>query len=117
MIRNSSGQVIRNEYTISDSEAAVQMLPPGFPATTVFVQNGTIVGGAQFAGSPGATFENIRGIPTVVHWRTNIQQPYFFPVDPTIAWANPQAIEEPLRPRRSICSRRDIKTRSSPSPA
>ena len=74
------------------------MLPAGFPSTTVFVQNGTVVGGANFSGSPGATFENTRGIPTVVHWRTNIQQPYFLPVDPTIAWANPQAIEEPLPP-------------------
>jgi FtsP/CotA-like multicopper oxidase with cupredoxin domain len=98
VIKNGSGQVIRNEYTIADSEASVQMLPAGFPSTTVFVQNGTVVGGAQFAGSPGATFENIRGIPTIVHWRTNIQQPYFLPVDPTIAWANPQAIEEPLPP-------------------
>jgi FtsP/CotA-like multicopper oxidase with cupredoxin domain len=98
VIRNSSGQVIRNEYTINDSEASVQMLPAGFPSTTVFVQNGTIMGGGNFSGSPGATFENTRNIPTVVHWRTNIQQPYFLPVDPTIAWANPQAIEEPLAP-------------------
>ncbi len=97
-IRNHHGQVIRNEYTISDSEAQVQMLPSGFPATTVFAQNGTIVGGAAFTGSPGPTFENIRGIPTVVHWRTNIQQPYFLPVDPTIPWANPQAMEEPVAP-------------------
>lgn len=94
--KNSMGQVIQNDYTISDSEATVQMLPPGFPQTTVFVQNGTIMGGAAFAGSPGATFENTRNIPTVLHWRTNIQQPYFLPVDPTIAWANPQAMEEPL---------------------
>jgi hypothetical protein len=36
VIKNSSGQVIRNEYTISDSEALVQMLPAGFPKTTVF---------------------------------------------------------------------------------
>jgi spore coat protein A, manganese oxidase len=98
VIRNSAGQVIRNEYTISDSEASVQMLPSGFPSTTVFVQNGTVVGGGNFSGSPGATFENTRNIPTVVHWRTNIQQPYFLPVDPTIAWANPQAIEEPTPP-------------------
>ena len=98
VIRNSSGQVIRNEYTINDSEAPVQMLPAGFPSTTVFVQNGTVTGGVSFSGSPGATFENTRGIPTVVHWRTNVQQPYFLPVDPTIAWANPQAIEEPLPP-------------------
>ena len=77
------------------------------------------MGGAKFAGSPAATFENIRGIPTVVHWRTNIQQPYFLPVDPTIAWANPQAIEEPLpnRGSRSICSRRAIRTPSSRWPA
>jgi len=98
VIRNSSGQVIRNEYTISDSQAQVQMLPSGLPATTVFVQNGTVMGGTNFSGSPGATFENTRGIPTVVHWRTNIQQPYFLPVDPTIPWANPQAIEEPVAP-------------------
>ena len=98
VIKNSSGQVIRNEYTISDSEASVQMLPAGYPPTTVFAQNGPIVGGGNFTGSPGATFESIRGTPTVVHWRTNIQQPYFLPVDPTIAWANPQAIEEPLPP-------------------
>jgi FtsP/CotA-like multicopper oxidase with cupredoxin domain len=98
VIKNGSGQVIRNEYTVSDSEASVQMLPDGMPSTTVFVQNGTVVGGANFSGSPGATFENTRNIPTLVHWRTNIQQPYFLPVDPTIAWANPQAIEEPTPP-------------------
>lgn len=98
VIRNSAGQVIRNEYTISDSEADVQMLPAGFPPTTVFAQSGPIIGGGTFTGSPGAIFENTRGIPTIVHWRTNIQQPSFMPVDPTIAWANPQAIEEPQPP-------------------
>jgi spore coat protein A len=98
VIRNGSGQVIRNEYTITDSEASAQMLPSGFPQTTVFVQSGPIVGGGNFTGSPGATFENTRGTPTVVHWRTNIQQPYFLPVDPTIPWANPQAMEVPTAP-------------------
>ena len=75
------------------------MLPAGFPATTVFAQNGTVEGGKSSGWDrPELPSKNSRGIPTVVHWRTNIQQPYFLPVDPTIPWANPQAIEEPVAP-------------------
>lgn len=103
-IRNSAGQVIRNEYTVTDSQILVQMLPAGFPATNVFAMGGTVftsgsAGPTQtFQSTPAPVFENIRGIPTVVHWRTNIGAPSFMPVDPTIAWADPQAIEEPLPP-------------------
>jgi spore coat protein A len=96
VIRNGAGQVIRNEYTINDLETTVQMLPAGFPSTTVFAMTGPIVGGGTFTGSPAAIFENTRGIPTVMHWRANIQQPSFMPVDPTIAWANPLSMERPL---------------------
>jgi spore coat protein A len=96
VIRNGAGQVIRNEYTISDLETTVQMLPAGFPSTTVFAMSGPIVGGGTFTGSPAAIFENTRGIPTIMHWRANIQQPSFMPVDPTLAWANPQSMERPL---------------------
>jgi FtsP/CotA-like multicopper oxidase with cupredoxin domain len=98
VIRNRYGQVIRNEYTISDVESFVQMLPAGYPKTKVFSQTGPIIGDGTFTGSPGPIFENVRRIPTVLHWRTSIGQPNFLPVDPTIAWANPQAIEEPLPP-------------------
>ena len=116
VIKNSSGQVIRNEYTITDSEAPVQMLPAGFPKTTVFARTGRSWAAETSRGSPARPSKIRAAFPTVVHWRTNIQQPYFLPVDPTIAWANPQAIEE-ADCRRSICSRRAIRTRSSRSPA
>jgi spore coat protein A, manganese oxidase len=98
VIRDRSGNVIRNEYTITDSQTQVQMLPPGYPATTVLAMGGTVSNGTFFQGSPGAIFENKRGTPTVVHWRTNIQQPAFLPMDPTIHWADPQAIEKPTPP-------------------
>ena len=55
------------------------------------------MGGGNFTGSPGATFENIRGIPTVVHWRTNIQQPYFLPVESN------DSLGEPAGHRRAAC--------------
>ena len=98
VIRDASGRVIRNEYTITDSETTVQMLPAGFPATTVLAMGGPVTSGGTFQGSPSPSFENTRGIPTVVHWRTNIQQPAFLPMDPTIHWADPKAIQKPTPP-------------------
>src|ERR1017187_9930708 len=77
VIRNGAGVVIRNEYTISDLQATVQMLPAGFPSTTVFAMTGPIVGGGTFTGSPAAIFENTRGIPTVMPWRGSVPQPAF----------------------------------------
>ena len=98
VIRDSSGRVIRNEYTITDSETTVQMLPAVCPATTVLAMGGPVTSGGTFQGSPSPAFENVRGIPTVVHWRTNIQQPAFLPMDPTIHWADPKAIQKPTPP-------------------
>jgi FtsP/CotA-like multicopper oxidase with cupredoxin domain len=98
VITDSAGNVIRNEYTITDGDTFVQMLPPPLPPTQVLAMGGPIVGGGTYQGTPGAIFENQRGIPTVVHWRTNIQQPAFLPMDPTIHWADPQAIEKPTPP-------------------
>src|SRR5215470_7544014 len=98
VIRDGSGNVIRNEYTITDSQTTVQALPAGFPATTVLAMGGPVTSGGTFQGSPAPAFENVRGIPTVVHWRTNIQQPAFLPMDPTIHWADPKAIEKPTPP-------------------
>ncbi len=103
IVRDSSGKVIRAEYTITDSRIQVQMLPTGFPPTTVLAMGGqTFVPGSFqtqfFQSTPGSVFENIRGIPTVVHWQTNIQQPHFLAVDPTIHFSNPNAMERPLPP-------------------
>src|SRR5688500_7442088 len=100
VIRNSSGQVIRHEYTISVAETRVQMLPPTFPMTTVHAYGGPVkIPGSsqtQFLRTvPGPVFDNTRGIPSLVRWRNQIFGRHFFPVDPTLHWANPQNMERP----------------------
>ncbi len=102
-VTDRRGRVIRRDYTISMAPTTVQMLPPGFPATTVFAYGARVkVPGSNattFARTvPGPTFESTRGIPNLVRWRNEITTPGFLPVDPTIHWANPQAIEAPLAP-------------------
>jgi len=102
-ITDRNGRVIRREYTVSMAPTTVQMLPPGFPATTVFAYGAQVkVPGTTtttFARTvPGPTFESTRGIPNLVRWRNQITTPGFLPVDPTIHWANPQAMEAPLAP-------------------
>jgi len=102
-IRDPGGRLIRREYNVSIAPTTVQMLPPGFPATTVMAYGGQVVvpGSTEtvFARTaPGPTFENTRGIPSVVHWENQITTPTFMPVDPTLHWSNPQAIEPPVAP-------------------
>ena len=102
-IRDPSGKLIRREYDVSIAPTTVQMLPPGFPATTVMAYGGQVVvpgsTSTVFARTvPGPTFENTRGIPSVVHWQNQITTPTFMPVDPTLHWSNPQAIEPPVAP-------------------
>jgi spore coat protein A, manganese oxidase len=98
----SGGTVIRNEYTLAVSQTEVQMLPPGFPTTTVIAYGGQIIapgGGTEFHQSvPGAVFENTVNIPTLMHWQDAIEQPQFLEVDPTLHWANPLSIEKPTPP-------------------
>jgi FtsP/CotA-like multicopper oxidase with cupredoxin domain len=53
----------------------------------------------QFVRSvPGSTFDNTRGIPTLVRWRNDMTMPHFLPLDPTLHWANPQRMEPPVAP-------------------
>jgi FtsP/CotA-like multicopper oxidase with cupredoxin domain len=97
----SGGQVIRNEYTLAVTQTTAQMLPPGFPASTVIAYRGAIEtadGTTTVTVSPGAVFENVVGIPTRLHWQDDIEQPAFLQVDPTLHWANPNNIEEPVPP-------------------
>jgi len=100
VIRDASGKVIRHEYTVAVQKTTVQMLPPGFPATTVMAYGGTVkVPGStatEFARtSPGPVFDNTRGIPAIVHWRNEVTGPHFMPIDPTLNWANPALKESP----------------------
>lgn len=96
-------RVIRHEYTVTAARIEAQLLPPGFPTTTVLAFGGQVrVPGSsatEFVRSvPGPVFENVRGIPSLVRWRNAIDAPYFMPVDPTLHWANPLAMERPVFP-------------------
>src|ERR1043165_6112210 len=100
-IRDRNGRVIRNEYTVSVQKSTAQMLPPPFPATTVMAYGGTVkIPGStstEFARTvPGPMFENVRGTPTIVHWRNEIVGDHFMPVDTTLNWANPLVKEPPV---------------------
>jgi FtsP/CotA-like multicopper oxidase with cupredoxin domain len=103
LIKDRYGKVIKHEYTVDTSEFKQQMLPPGFPMTTQFGYGGlvTIPGCPTpvFQRSvPGATFEMIKDIPALVHWRNHIITPHFLPVDPTLDWANPNNFPAPTPP-------------------
>jgi spore coat protein A len=95
------GKVIRNDYTLAVTQTQVQMLPPGFPTTTVIAYAGdvkTASGTRDVQVTPGAVFENTRGIPTRIHWHDDIEQPMFLEVDPTLHWADPLAMNKPTPP-------------------
>lgn len=103
VVQDGSGNVIRHEYTVSIAQTRIQMLPPGFPMTTVLAYGGQV----EIPGSsvtefvrtvPGPVFDNTRGIPSLVQWRNEIFQPHFMPVDPTLHWANPLRMEPPVAP-------------------
>jgi FtsP/CotA-like multicopper oxidase with cupredoxin domain len=101
--QTTNGQVIGHAYNIIASEFQQQILPTGFGTTKVFGYGGMIqdphTGRAVFYRSaPGSTFEAIRGIPVHVQWINNITGPHFLPVDPTLDWANPNAMSVPLPP-------------------
>ena len=97
------GQVIRHEYTVSVAQTTVQMLPPGYPATTVLAYGGQVKipnsSQTEFVRSvPGPIFDNTRGIPSLVRWRNDVTGPHFLPIDPTLHWANPNTLEAPVAP-------------------
>lgn len=104
VIKNScTSRVKSHNYTISMTEFDQQILPPGFPKTTVWGYEGIIEDPctgqpACFRSSPGPTFEAIRGIPTIVQWSNNITEPNMFAVDPTIHWSNPNEFPPPEPP-------------------
>jgi len=101
VVKDSRGNVIRNEYTVTVAQTTAQILPPAFPATTVMAYGGNVKTATSTAFArtvPGPVFDNTRGIPTIIHWRNGVTGRHFMPVDPTIAWANPNAIEPPPVP-------------------
>jgi FtsP/CotA-like multicopper oxidase with cupredoxin domain len=103
IVRDSFGRPVRYDYDMSQNVINTQILPPGFPSTTVWAFGGRcfIPGSSStefHASSPGPMFETVRGIPSRVTWRDNINRPHIFAVDPVLMWANPNAFEAPGAP-------------------
>lgn len=99
-----TGKVKSHDYTVTVSQFTQQILPQGFPETTVWgyggkvkdPQTGEIIPDFRF--SPGATFEAVRDIPVNVQWVNNLTGPHLLPVDPTLHWADPNGMGMPMPP-------------------
>lgn len=80
-------------YTVDISEFKQQILPEGFPVTTVWGYGGLVKdpsGAVKYVkSSPGPTFEAVVGRPVTVRWINKLVDSNMFAVDPTLHWANP----------------------------
>ncbi|SEW14926.1 multicopper oxidase family protein [[Clostridium] fimetarium] len=91
-------------YFVDISEFKQQILPKGFPKTTVWGYGGLVkdakTGKIKYSRSaPGATFEAVRNIPVMVKWINKLKCSNRFAVDPTLHWANPNDMPmEPPKP-------------------
>ena len=98
VVTDSSGKVVSYNYTISISQFTQQILPVGFPKTTVWGYSGLsmdpVTGESLgvFQHTPASSFEAVRGIPISVKWVNDINGSSLFPVDPTLHWADPNNI-------------------------
>jgi spore coat protein A, manganese oxidase len=102
LIRNSSGKVIRKEYTVEVAKFGQQLLPDGFPPTPLFGFGGNVVmpdGSVQFVRTaPGPKFEQTKDVPALIRWRNRLLGEHPLPVDPTLDWANPNNFPRPNPP-------------------
>lgn len=91
-------------YVIDASQFKQQILPEGFPETTVWGYGGTVIDEEShqiryYKGTPGATFEAVRNAPIRVKWINKLREPHLFAVDPTLHWANPNGMPmDPPKP-------------------
>jgi FtsP/CotA-like multicopper oxidase with cupredoxin domain len=80
-------------YEIEVVQFQQQILPAGFPKTTVWSYGA--VGRPETRNYPAFTIENLKGIPTRVKWVNGLVDkkgkflPHLLPVDQTLHWANP----------------------------
>jgi len=86
-------------YTVDMTNFTQQILPPPFPETEVWGYGGIVdynpltgLYNDYFRFAPGATFEAMKGTPVNVTWQNKITSLHMFAVDPTLHWANPNAI-------------------------
>ncbi len=83
-----------HRYRVDILEFEQQVLPKGYPKTTVWGYGGlvkdSISGSIHYSkSSPGPSFEASQGIPIKVKWSSKLSGRHPFPVDPTLHWANP----------------------------
>lgn len=67
-------------YRVSMTEFSQQLLPAGYPATTVWGYEGSY---------PGPTIEARRNKPVVVKWVNNLPLAHLFPIDTTLHGSEP----------------------------
>lgn len=92
-----AGERLADGYVVDISRFRRQLLPSGFPATTVFGYGGfvkdPVTGYAVYRRStPGPTFEARRGKRIYVKWINRLYGPHPLAVDPTLHWANPNGM-------------------------
>lgn len=81
-------------YEIAMRQITQQVLPAGYPATTVWGY-GTRTATGEIFSAPSATIEAKYNAPVRVTWINELTDlagralPHLFPVDPTLHWANP----------------------------
>lgn len=90
-------------YDIDIVETKVQMLPEGFPETTVYAYAGLVYSqnnkkGEYKATVPGPTFMVYTNEGISVKWNNKIKNSHILPVDPTLHWANPNNMQKPVYP-------------------
>jgi FtsP/CotA-like multicopper oxidase with cupredoxin domain len=104
-----TGNVVSHDYTVDVTQFTQQVLPVGFPQTTVWGYGGNVTNpdgsSSYLRATPGATFEAVRGVPVNVQWVNNLVDAntgapltHMFPIDPTLHWANPNMMAAPLPP-------------------
>ena len=84
-------------YEIAVRQFQQQILPAGYPATTVwgYGSNARSAKGAQIFNAPSLTIEATYNTPVRIKWSNELVDkdgnylPHLLPVDPTLHWANP----------------------------
>jgi spore coat protein A len=98
----------RDDYAVAVRQFTQQMLPAGFPRTTVF-GFGSASDGRTFS-TPARTIEALTDRSTRVTWANQLMSgsgaflPHLLPVDPTLHWANPPGGEAGRDTRPSFMS-------------
>ena len=80
VLKPNGNSVNAASYRATMTEFQQQLLPAGFPATTVWGYEGSF---------PGSTIEARRNKPVAVKWINELPQQHLFPVDTTLHGSEP----------------------------